>query len=200
MAQDPTYWDGIYSSKEEAELSWTRDDQGKSLELLQRYASPPASVIDVGAGRSDLAAVLLDQGWADLCVLDVSAEGLERARASRGPLVMSVVADETEWKPERTFDAWHDRAVLHFLTKDHERAAYAATAASAIRPGGVAVIGCFAPDGPETCSGLPVRRSSAEDLARDLGDSFELIDSTTEVHTTPWGAVQRFTWVVLRRR
>lgn len=197
MAQDPGHWDEIYRSKPAGELSWTAPELGASLSLLERFAPPPASVVDVGAGRSPLAGALLERGWTDLTVVDISADAF--AAEPRDPRIATVVADVTAWDPGRRFDAWHDRAALHFLVGDDERAAYASVLASALAAGGVAIIGCFAPDGPETCSGLPVRRASAEQIAADLGESFALEHAEAEVHRTPWGAEQRFAWAVLRR-
>ena len=112
----------------------------------------------------------------------------------------TIVADVTAWSPERRFDAWHDRAVLHFLLDDDERQAYANAAAAALAPGGVAIIGTFAPDGPERCSGLEVRRSAARDIATLLSASFDPQAEGDEVHTTPSGTTQHFAWAVLRRR
>jgi hypothetical protein len=133
---------------------------------------------------------------------DVSEEALAalRRRLPDAPDVRCVVADVTTWEPDRTWEAWHDRAVFHFLVDPADRSAYAATAARAVAPGGIAVLGTFAPDGPERCSGLPTARYDADALAAELGDRFQLERSEREEHVTPSGAVQPFTWVVLRRR
>jgi hypothetical protein len=198
MSHDPSHWDEIYGSKSDEELSWSRSDQGVSLDLLSRLAPPPAAVIDVGGGRSGLAAALLAAGWEDVTVLDLSAEAIRTAGlpAEAG----RIVADVTAWVPDRTVGAWHDRAVLHFLLDDADRQAYAAAAASTVRSGGVAIIGTFAPDGPERCSGLEVHRSSALEVGALLEDGFTLEERHDEVHQTPWGAEQHFAWAVLRRR
>ena len=198
MGADPAHWDDIYRERSDAELSWSRDDAGLSLELLGRLAPPPASVLDVGGGRSGLATALTAGGWTDVTVLDLSAVALETAGLPAS--VARIVADVTTWVPDRRVGAWHDRAVLHFLLSSEGRRAYARTAAAAVEPGGVAVIGTFGPDGPERCSGLEVRRSSAADVAALLSDDFVLLEAHDEVHHTPWGDPQRFAWAVLRRR
>ena len=150
MGADPAHWDDIYRERSDAELSWSRDDAGLSLELLGRLAPPPASVLDVGGGRSGLATALTAGGWTDVTVLDLSAVALETAGLPAS--VARIVADVTTWVPDRRVGAWHDRAVLHFLLSSEGRRAYARTAAAAVEPGGVAVIGTFGPDGPERCS------------------------------------------------
>ena len=111
-----------------------------------------------------------------------------------------VQADLLEWKPDRRYDLWHDRAVFHFLVEEHDRHHYLARLTDALVPGGCVIIATFADDGPEMCSGLPVRRYAAEDLTAALGEGFELVETRREVHVTPRGASQPFTWVAGRLR
>ncbi|MHB8273533.1 MAG: class I SAM-dependent methyltransferase [Dermatophilaceae bacterium] len=110
-----------------------------------------------------------------------------------------VVAAMLSWQPERTYDAWHDRAVFHFLVRPDQRERYVATASRAVRSGGVLVLGTFAADGPTQCSGLPTSRYEADALAAAFAPDFSLEHSEREKHVTPGGAVQPFTWAILRR-
>jgi len=112
--------------------------------------------------------------------------------------VRCVRADLLEWEPDRRYELWHDRAVFHFLVDEHDRDRYRATLADALAPGGRVIVATFADDGPEMCSGLPVRRYTAEDLVAALGEGFELVETRREVHLTPRGASQPFTWVAAR--
>jgi hypothetical protein len=112
--------------------------------------------------------------------------------------VRCVQADILEWVPDRAFGLWHDRAVFHFLVADDERERYLRTLRSAVRPGGAVILATFAADGPERCSGLPVRRHSPAELVEALGDGFELHESRRQEHVTPGGAVQPFTWIAGR--
>ena len=141
-------------------------------------------------------------GFGDVTVLDCSEAALAVVRARMGEAgpVSFEVADVTEWEPARRYGVWHDRAVLHFLSDPHALDRYVERVKSALGPGGVAVIGCFASDGPETCSGLAVVRRDSPALVEVFGDDFEVLHTERVVHTTPWGAAQPFTWVVLRRR
>jgi hypothetical protein len=110
-----------------------------------------------------------------------------------------VVADVTTWEPSQSYDLWHDRAAFHFLTDPADQSAYVERLKKAITPAGFAIIGTFAADGPERCSGLPIARYDAAALAAKLGNEFELIDARRHEHTTPWGAVQRFQFATFRR-
>jgi SAM-dependent methyltransferase len=135
-------------------------------------------------------------------LLDVSPEALRTARArlaGYGDRVDFVVADVVSWTPTDTVDAWHDRAVFHFLTDLDDQRRYARTAAQAVRSGGLLVMGTFAADGPTQCSGLPTARHDADSLSLLFSDAFELEHAEREEHVTPSGTVQPFTWVVLRR-
>lgn len=195
-----THWDGVFRTKPADGVSWYQAEPATSLRLLRAYAPPPAAVVDVGAGAGTLPDRLLAGGWTDVTLLDVSASALDLVRGRLGDAVSYVVSDVAAWRPERTYGAWHDRAVFHFVTDPATRDAYAAVAAAAVAPGGVAVVATFATDGPESCSGLPVCRYDADALAAAFGDAFAPEHAEREEHVTPWGAVQPFTWVVLRRR
>lgn len=196
------HWDGVYGSRPLDSVSWHQAEAVTSRRLITMVAGPQDSVIDVGAGASTLAGELLDAGWSDVTVLDVSARALEdvRARLRHRRGAEFVVADLLDWDPERSYGVWHDRAVFHFLTEAEQRQAYVATAQCAVAPGGALVVGAFAADGPTSCSGLATARYDVPELAAQLGPAFELVHSEREEHRTPGDAVQPFTWVVLRRR
>lgn len=207
MTVDPTrHWDAVYSSKPDVETSWHRPSAAMSVRLLaQAVASAhaePGSVVDVGAGTSTLVDELLVAGWSSVTLLDVSAVALAqtRARLADRADVQFVVCDLLAWRPAGDFDAWHDRAVFHFLVEREQQERYVGTAARAIRPGGVLVVGTFGPDGPEQCSGLPVARHDVASIETLFAPDFELLTGEIEVHRTPWGAEQQFTWATLRRR
>jgi hypothetical protein len=174
-----------------------------SLAMLERAGITAAdSVIDVGGGASPLAGALLGRGFRDITVLDISAAAIQlawRRLGTRAAQVTWVVADLRSWSPGRRYQAWHDRAVLHFMTTAADQQAYRQALADATGPGAVAVIGCFAPDGPEYCSGLPVSRYGPGDLAAGLGDSWTLLAADREEHRTPDAAIQPFTWAALRK-
>ena len=197
------HWQGVYTSKREDEVSWFQENPATSLRLIKDAAvSRDAAIIDIGGGASRLVDALLAQGFRSLAVLDISAAALEAAKARLGSASADVdwiIADVTDWTPAKTYDLWHDRAAFHFLTAAADRAAYVDRLKSAVMPGGQVIIGTFALDGPEKCSGLVVQRHDAKSLADELGPSFELADHFAEAHRTPWGAVQHFQFSRFRR-
>ena len=158
-------------------------------------------MIDVGGGTSTLVDELVSRGFTDVSVLDVSTVALDSSRKRLGPTserVCWVCADVLAWTPERTYDLWHDRAVFHFLVDPADRRRYVQVARLAVRPGGYVIVATFATDGPARCSGLRVERYDTEGLCAAFSPGFALVGSRRELHTTPSGAVQPFTWVVLR--
>lgn len=197
------HWSHVYTSKDEQAVSWFEAVPQVSLDLIHANGiASDAAIIDIGGGASRLVDALLDQGFSDLTVLDVSAEALEKSKArlgAHGDTVQWIAADVTTWQPTRLYDVWHDRAALHFLTAPEERAAYVERLMRAVKPGSHVIIATFAPDGPERCSGLPVVRHDAASLSALLGPSFELIESRRHDHTTPAGVVQRFQFSRFRR-
>ena len=198
-----SHWDDVYAGGDAA-VSWAQAHPAPSLRAIAATGLPAAApVIDIGGGSSALAGELLAAGHRDVTVLDLSATALAIARERLGELgdqVTWIAADLLAWKPARGYALWHDRALLHFFTREDDRAAYAARLHAAVAPGGFAVIATFAPDGPETCSGLPVRRSDAGDMLELLGRRFRAVSAATLPHITPGGRTQPFTWIVAQRR
>lgn len=200
------HWEQVYRTREPTEVSWYQVRPVLSLELLEELATePPSRVIDVGGGASTLVDALLETGRWRVTVLDVSGRALALARGrlgeQRAAAVEWIEADVTRARlPAGRYDVWHDRAVFHFLVEEDDRRRYVAQAERALRPGGTLVVGTFALDGPTRCSGLPVVRYGADTLAAAFGDGFELVRGLDDVHVTPAGGEQRFTFAVLRRR
>jgi SAM-dependent methyltransferase len=198
------FWEGVHATKQVDGVSWWQAVPGLSLELVDRAGIASTDpVIDVGAGWSTLVDHLLERGFTDLTVVDLSATALDTVRARLGAAGDDVVllrADALELDTGRRYALWHDRAVFHFLTEPEERAAYRASVLRCLRPDGWLVVATFGPEGPLTCSGQPVVRYSHAELAAQFGDEFEVVAESGEDHTTPWGATQQFTALLLRRR
>jgi SAM-dependent methyltransferase len=198
-----SHWETVYTTKGETEVSWFQENPAPSLELIElARPTPESAIIDIGGGASRLVDSLLARAFSQVTVLDISQAALEAAKArlgERARRVQWVVADVTQWTPPQSYAIWHDRAAFHFLTDAADRSAYVARLKQAVRPGGHVIIGTFAIDGPEKCSGLPVNRYDAAGLARELGEGFELMESRRQDHSTPWDSTQRFQFSMFRR-
>jgi hypothetical protein len=196
------HWDDTYTRVGAGGASWHQETPTMSLDLIDILpVSPDDPVIDVGGGASLLADHLLAR-FTDLTVLDLSNIALDQAgrRLGNAALVTRIHEDVLLWRPQRRYAVWHDRAVFHFLVNPEDRTRYLSTLRAALRDNGCVILATFAPDGPDSCSGLPVARYSAPDLSRLLGTSFELLATLSEQHFTPRGSRQPFTWIAGRMR
>lgn len=197
-----SFWEAVHDSKEVDGVSWWQSVPELSLGLVDETGvGKDEAIIDVGAGWSTLIDHLVDRGYRDLSAIDLSATALTTVRdriAEAGEHVRLEVADVLDYAPGRTFALWHDRAVFHFLTERDERDDYRASLRRCLPRGGRAVIATFGPDGPTTCSGLPIVRYTHEELAAEFPD-FGLVSTSGEDHVTPWGTRQQFTAVLLHR-
>lgn len=197
-----SFWEGVHGGREVDGVSWWQSVPELSLGLVDATgvgADDP--IIDVGAGWSTLVDHLVARGFRDLTAIDLSATALTTVRDRLGPAGADVVldvADVLDFRPARQFALWHDRAVFHFLTEPDERDDYRSSLAHCLRPGGYVVVATFGPDGPETCSGLPIVRYTHEELAAEF-PGYDLVTTAGEDHLTPWGSAQQFTAVLLRR-
>lgn len=197
------HWENVYTTKGEDEVSWFEASPALSLELIdQVLATRASSIIDIGGGASRLVDHLIER-VEDVAVLDLSPAALQAAKTrlgGRAHQVSWIAADATIWEPQKAYDIWHDRAAFHFLTDHRDRVAYVGRLERGVKPGGHAIIATFAPDGPESCSGLPVMRYAPESLSQTLGPAFQLVDARRHAHATPWKSDQLFQFSLLRRR
>jgi 2-polyprenyl-3-methyl-5-hydroxy-6-metoxy-1,4-benzoquinol methylase len=198
-----THWEKVYTTKQPEAVSWYRAHLETSLALIERAAhSGSASIIDIGAGESTLVDDLVARGYEHISVLDVSQTALDVTKKRLGPLAEQInwiVADITQVELEPSaYDVWHDRAVFHFLTSTDQRDAYVRNVGRSVRPGGYVVVSTFGPEGPTKCSGLEVSRYDAESLHGEFGPRFHLMESSKELHQTPFGTMQQFLYCYCR--
>jgi 2-polyprenyl-3-methyl-5-hydroxy-6-metoxy-1,4-benzoquinol methylase len=202
MSARRRHWESIYRTKGEDELSWHQDEPTLSLSLIRDVASPGSRILDVGGGTSPLAARLSDHGFRKVTVLDIAGAAVRLSQSRSGAHLRGVHwlrEDVTKVDRLPKFDVWHDRAVFHFLTDPRDRRAYVALAERTIPVGGSVILATFALDGPERCSGLEVVRYNGRKLGAEFSNGFSLLRELREVHRTPWGTLQPFTYVVLQR-
>lgn len=203
--QRKEHWERVYSTRQITEVSWFQEHAVRSLRLIEATAVPKsAAIIDVGGGASVLADDLLQAGYSNVTVLDLSRAALQAAQnrlGARAARVAWLEGDITTIRlPAHAFDVWHDRAVFHFLTTAEQRQAYVRQVLCAVKPGGHVIVSTFAEDGPLQCSGLPVMRYSAAGLHAEFGSPFELLRHEKEEHLTPTGRTQNFVYCYCRTK
>ncbi len=199
-----SHWEEIYNTKSPTEVSWYQTRPSLSLKLIEATGIEKGQgIIDVGGGSSMLVDCLLDEGYEDLAVLDISGQSLMIARARLGDREDDVEwyeADATEFQPPRQFHLWHDRAVFHFLTDERDRRKYVNVLEEALMPEGFLVMATFAIDGPKRCSGLGTVQYDEESMSLELGDEFVLMEKVDEAHVTPGDKEQKFTYFLYQRK
>ena len=204
MGNAQQHWNTIYSTKKPEEVGWTQDIPKPSLDLLNYFNLPgTASIIDIGGGDSKFVDYLINMGFQDITVLDISERALQRAQARLGESAKKVkwiVSDVTEFNADQAFDLWHDRATFHFLTTEREIEKYICLAKNAVRNKGYLTIGTFSEKGPDQCSGLKIRKYSEESLQQQLEKGFNKLRCFTEDHVTPFKTTQNFLFCGFQRK
>jgi SAM-dependent methyltransferase len=201
MSDRARHWDDAYQDEGPEGVSWYQPEPLMSLVLIRLLdVGSSVAVVDVGGGASLLVDRLVESGFGDVTVLDLSEVALEesRRRLKDHPQVTFIHEDVLSWKSSRRFGLWHDRAVFHFLTDERDMRRYLATMSRSLNSDGRVVIGTFAEDGPQYCSGLTVARYSPVELSDLLGREFTVVATRRELHRTPGGANQPFTWIAAK--
>lgn len=197
------HWENIYQTKELTEVSWYQPTPTTSLDFFTKFNVPKtAKIIDIGGGDSFLVDHLLELGYQNITVLDISAAAIERAKqrlGTRAGEVKWIVADASNFTPTEQYDFWHDRAAFHFLTNEQDISSYIKTAHRNITPTGVLVIGTFSEQGPKQCSGIDIKQYSEATMTERFKNHFHKMDSKTTDHQTPSGSIQNFVFCSFRK-
>jgi len=197
------HWERVFRDKAPDSVSWYQRHPEVSLALIAASGiDKDAGIIDIGGGASVLVDHLLDLGYRNLAVLDLSVAPMDSSRSRLGARAASVewfAGDVTEFEPPRRFALWHDRALFHFLTDAEDLARYVSTLRKSLQPDGTAIIATFAPDGPPKCSGLDVVRYDEASIAHELGECLQLLEVRREMHMTPWQTAQSFNYFRFKR-
>jgi SAM-dependent methyltransferase len=198
------HWDNIYSTKAEHEVSWFQPYPKTSMKFVELFNLPlSANIIDIGGGDSHFVDALLDKGYRNIYVLDISANAIERAQqrlGDRASQVHWIVSDVTEFEPPVQFDFWHDRAAFHFLTTENKVYKYVSIAEDAIRNDGYLTLGTFSGSGPKKCSGLEIKQYSRASMSAKFEIGFDRIKCIQEDHTTPFNTLQNFLFCIFRKK
>lgn len=196
------HWETIYETKSPEQVSWTQEVPKTSLDFIYSFgADKKARIIDIGGGDSKLVDYLLDNGYENITVLDISAKALDRAKdrlGDKAAKVNWVVSDVTEFAPDTAFDIWHDRATFHFLTTKEQVAKYLDIARQSVN--GYMTIGTFSTNGPTKCSGLDIQQYDEQTLTAELENGFDKLKCITDDHTTPFNTTQNFLFCSFKRQ
>ena len=200
--ENKNHWETVYETKNPEQVSWTQEVPTTSLDFIHSFKLPKtAKIIDIGGGDSKLVDFLVNEGFENVTVLDISAKALEKAKKRLGENAKKinwVVTDITEFEPDTTFDVWHDRATFHFLTTTEQVAKYMQTARKSVN--GFLTIGTFSGNGPTKCSGLTIKQYTEDSLTTELTNGFEKIRCLTEDHVTPFQTTQNFLFCSFKRQ
>ncbi len=199
-----SHWENIYTTKELKDVSWFQPKPSTSLDFIEQFNVPlTAKIIDIGGGDSFLVDHLLELGYQDLTVLDISDAALNRAKERLGKQaekVKWIVADASNFEPEESYDLWHDRAAFHFLTAEEDIENYLRTVKRSLQPNGILVIGTFSEQGPTKCSGIEIKQYSEASMTERLKNNFEKISCVTVDHQTPFDTVQNFVFCSFKHK
>lgn len=196
------HWENVYETKSPEQVSWTQKKPQTSLDFIHSFGlRKDAKIIDIGGGDSNLVDFLIDEGYEDITVLDISAKALERAKERLGDAadkVKWIATDITVFEPTETYDIWHDRAAFHFLTTPEQVSKYIDIAQKSIN--GFMILGTFSNNGPTKCSGLDIQQYDEDSLSERFDSGFEKIKCLTEDHTTPFETTQNFIFCSFKKR
>ncbi|SDS41348.1 Methyltransferase domain-containing protein [Formosa sp. Hel1_31_208] len=202
MTDRKKHWETVYETKNPDQVSWTQDIPKTSLEFIHSFGlDKTAKIIDIGGGDSKLVDCLLDEGFKNVTVLDISAKSLEKAKKRLGQKANQVnwiESDIIDFEPHTTFDVWHDRAAFHFLTSTEDINTYLEIARRAVS--GFMTIGTFSQMGPKKCSGLEIKQYNKNKLTLKFEEGFEIIKCVTEDHITPFDTSQNFMFCSFKRQ
>ncbi len=198
------HWENVFSTKKQDEVSWFQPYPKTSIEFIKYFnLKKEANIIDIGGGDSRLVDALLDLGFKNIYVLDISFNAIERAKERLGEKASKVnwiVSDVLDFNPTIKFDFWHDRAAFHFLNTEEKIENYISLAESAVKPGGIMVLGTFSETGPQKCSGLEIKQYSEASMSKRFESSFDRIKCINEEHITPSKNIQHFVFCSFRKR
>ena len=204
MNKNQEHWEKVYLEKQPIEVSWYEPMPEVSLNLIRGlHLDKDAAIIDIGGGDSFLAEFLVSEGYNNVTVVDISSNALERARqrmCEKADEVTWIVADASEFKADRQYDLWHDRATFHFFTDSEKREKYLQQLRQAVKPGGFVILGTFSENGPTKCSGLEINQYSVGDMQQLFTEDFNVLSGANVDHKTPSGAVQNFTFCSFQRK
>ena len=198
------HWEKIYSAKQINELSWFEPKPETSLNFIKKFEiHHDAKIIDIGGGDSFLCDNLIEAGYKDISVLDISETAIEKAKkrlGSKAEKINWIICDAAVFKPTEKYDFWHDRAAFHFLTGENEIQNYVNNLNNFISEKGIVLLGTFSENGPLKCSGIEIKQYSENSMTELLKTNFEKIECLKKDHNTPFNTTQNFIFCAFKKR
>ncbi len=202
MTNTPTHWDNIYQNQKHSQVSWHQTQSTISLDWILKFTNKNDSIIDVGCGVSILADNLIDKGYTNLSLLELSNSALSTIKErlkNHAEKVHFHHENVLEFKSNNQFSLWHDRAVFHFLTDEKDQKTYIKKLTNQVKKGGYFLLSTFSPSGPKLCSKLDIVQYDVKKITQLLGGSFKLIKNTSETHSRPNGNTQDFNYFLFQK-
>lgn len=197
------HWETVFQTKDTTKVSWYQTVPETSLKLIEQINLPKtARIIEVGSGDSYLGDFLIEKGYSEITLLDISEKALDTIRkrlSAKAEKITFLATDITSFSSSETYDLWHDRAVFHFLTEVKDIQKYVTNVSEKLVSGGYMILGTFSTNGPDMCSGLHVQRYSEAELTGFFEKDFKKVECFSELHKTPSGASQNFLFCVFQR-
>ena len=195
------HWNTVYTTKSSNQVSWTQETPQTSLDFINSFGlNKNVAIIDIGGGDSNLVDHLLDQGYENITVLDISESAIEKAKLRLGDKAKNVtwiISYITAFEPAVKYDIWHDRAAFHFLTTENQIEKYVQIAQKSVV--GYLMIATFSENGPLKCSGLEIKQYTESTLEGVFKKYFRTVNSKYEDHNTPFGTIQNFVFCSFKR-
>ena len=198
------HWDFVYQNKDFKEVSWYQETPTTSIEFLESlHLSKSAKIIDIGGGESRFVDYLIEKGFENITVLDISATAIDKKKRELGDKISAkikwIVSDIVDFQPVEQYDFWHDRATFHFLTDNHDVEKYVETVRQFVKPDGALILSTFSENGPTKCSGLPIQQYSEQTLSARVEAFFTKIKCVVVDHKTPFQTIQNFIFCSFKR-
>jgi 2-polyprenyl-3-methyl-5-hydroxy-6-metoxy-1,4-benzoquinol methylase len=199
-----SHWEKIYETRSPQEVSWFQQYPKTSMDFVDLFSlKKDSAIIDIGGGDSHFVDALLEAGFNDVTVLDISEKAIEKAKlrlGNKAALVNWIVSDIVDFVSDKKYDFWHDRAAFHFLVQEAQADKYVEIANKGIRENGVLILGTFSENGPKKCSGLEIKQYSEVSMSAKFEKYFNRVKCITEDHRTPFDTIQNFLFCSFKKR
>ena len=201
------HWNNAYQKTPIDNLGWYEENPTPSLELITACKLPKnALIFNAGAGATTLITKLLEVGYSNIIVNDISTTALTTLKndllidtTASVQFIIDDLTNPTELLKLKNIDLWHDRAVLHFFTEKYQQETYFALLKKVIKVNGFVILAQFNLKGAKKCCGLNVYNYNEAMLQGGLGEDFELQKSFDYTYVQPSGNTREYIYTLFKR-